>query len=146
MDPARQNPIWLTCKPLQRMCSNRMQHIELHTHHGGLIQLHTHHGGLIELHTRHVWQRYSPQSTAGSHGYIHVTSGSDTVHSRRPAHTATYTSRRLSSLTVCRTLATLSSLNTTQVLQFSSERSHWTQRLKEWNLGFVLGKSSDNSK
>ena len=27
MDPARQNPIWLTCKPLQRMCSNRMQHI-----------------------------------------------------------------------------------------------------------------------
>ena len=27
MDPVRQNPIWLTCKPLQRMCNNRMLHI-----------------------------------------------------------------------------------------------------------------------
>ena len=27
MDPVRQNPIWPTCKPLQRMCNNRMQHI-----------------------------------------------------------------------------------------------------------------------
>ena len=27
MDAVRQNPIWLTCKPLQRMCNNRMQHI-----------------------------------------------------------------------------------------------------------------------
>ena len=26
MDPVRQNPIWPTCKPLQRMCSNTMQH------------------------------------------------------------------------------------------------------------------------
>ena len=27
MDPVRQNPIWITCKPLQRMCNNRMLHI-----------------------------------------------------------------------------------------------------------------------
>ena len=27
MDAVRQNPIWLTCKPLQRMCNNKMQHI-----------------------------------------------------------------------------------------------------------------------
>ena len=27
MDPVRQNPIWLTCKPPQRMCNNRMLHI-----------------------------------------------------------------------------------------------------------------------
>ena len=27
MDAVRQNPIGLTCKPLQRMCNNRMQHI-----------------------------------------------------------------------------------------------------------------------
>ena len=27
VDPVRQNPIWLTCKPLQRMCNNRMLHI-----------------------------------------------------------------------------------------------------------------------
>ena len=27
MDAVRQNPVWLTCKPLQRMCNNRMQHI-----------------------------------------------------------------------------------------------------------------------
>jgi len=27
MDAVRQNPIRLTCKPLQRMCNNRMQHI-----------------------------------------------------------------------------------------------------------------------
>jgi len=27
MDPVRQNPIWLTCKPLHRMCNNRMLHI-----------------------------------------------------------------------------------------------------------------------
>ena len=27
MDPVRQNPIWLTCKPLQRMCNNKMLYI-----------------------------------------------------------------------------------------------------------------------